>query len=86
MKLPDVRDFDLTGKKILLRTDYDVPLEEGRMVDETRIQDSLPTINHLLSKEAKVIILAHLGRPGGKIVQELSLRPVAEKWAGCHPW
>jgi 3-phosphoglycerate kinase len=97
MKLPDVRDFDLTGKKVLLRTDYDVPLrlvfdreaqtesagarsgQALQVVDETRIQDSLPTINHLLSKKAKIIILSHLGRPEGKTVQELSLRPVAEK-------
>jgi len=87
MKLLDVRDFDLTGKTVLLRTDYDVPMvrkteggEQKTVVgDETRIKDSLPTINHLLSKQAKIIILSHLDRPDGKIVQELSLSPVAEK-------
>jgi len=87
MKLPDLRDFDLTGKKVLLRADLDVPLvrktEDGRqktvITDETRIEESVPTINHLLSKKAKVIILAHLGRPEGKVVSELSLEPAARK-------
>ncbi len=83
MKLPDLRDFDLTGKKVLLRTDYDVPLRstQGKLEvgDDTRIQDSLPTINLLLSKKAKIIILAHLGRPEGKVVSDLSLKPVARK-------
>lgn len=96
MKLPDLRDFDLTEKKVLLRTDLDVPLvqktarpasqseagEDGRqktvIADETRIEESLPTINHLLSKNARVVILAHLGRPEGKQIPELSLEPVAE--------
>lgn len=93
MKLPDLRDFDLTGKKVLLRVDYDVPFRlpldfaRGRsgqalqVVDTTRIESSLPTINHLLSKKAKIIILAHLGRPEGKAVPELSLEPVAEAFS-----
>lgn len=80
MKLPDIRDFDLAGKIVLLRTDLDVPLVKKAVIaDETRIEESLPTINHLLSKNAKVIILAHLGRPGGEVVPELSLRPVADR-------
>jgi phosphoglycerate kinase len=89
MKLPDVRDFDLTGKKILLRTDYDVPLQKTqnsklktqnwKVVDDARIRDSLETIKLLLAKQAKIIILSHLGRPKGKIVQELSLSLVTEK-------
>lgn len=98
MKLLDVRDFDLTGKTVLLRTDYDVPIrlvprrgsglrsgQAFQVVDETRIKDSLPTINHLLSKQAKIIILSHLDRPDGKIVQELSLSPVAEKLGELLP-
>jgi len=89
MKLPDVRDFDLTGKTVLLRTDYDVPLKKVQSVkckvqswevaDETRIKDSLPTINHLFSKQAKIILLSHLGRPEGKVIHEMSLAPVAKK-------
>lgn len=80
MKLPSVKDFDLTEKTVLLRTDYDVPLDQdGRVADATRIEDSLPTIKHLISQKAKVIIIAHLNRPGGKVVKSLSLKPVAEK-------
>ena len=79
MKLPDLRDFDLTGKRVLLRTDLDVPLKNGEIVDDTRIRETVPTVNHLLSKQAKIVILAHLGRPEGKVVPELSLEPVAEK-------
>ncbi|MFZ5365886.1 MAG: phosphoglycerate kinase [Patescibacteria group bacterium] len=88
MKLPDLRDFDLTEKKVLLRCDFDVPLiieqeservKEWKVGDDTRIQDSLLTINLLLSKKTKIIILSHLGRPEGKVVPELSLRPVAKK-------
>jgi phosphoglycerate kinase len=80
MKLPSIKDFDLTGKTVLLRTDYDVPLDQdGRVVDTTRIEDSLSTIKLLLSQKAKIIILAHLDRPGGQVVPGLSLKPVAEK-------
>ena len=47
MKLPDLRDFDLTGKRVLLRTDLDVPLKNGAIVDDTRIRETVPTVNHL---------------------------------------
>ncbi len=80
MKLPSAKDLDLDSKTVLLRTDYDVPLDEdGRVADATRIEDSLPTIKHLLSQKAKIIVIAHLNRPGGKVVKGLSLKPVAEK-------
>ncbi len=80
MKLPSIKDFGLTGKTVLLRTDYDVPLDQdGRVADATRIEDSLPTIKHLVSQKAKIIIVAHLNRPGGRVVKGLSLKPVAEK-------
>ena len=88
MKLPDLRNFDLTGKRVLVRVDFDVPLKKVQsakckvqsweVVDETRIRDSLQTINHLLSKNAKIVILAHLGRPEGKVIPELSLEPVVK--------
>lgn len=80
MKLPSVKDLDLDGKKVLLRTDYDVPLyEDGSVDDPTRIEDSLSTIKFLLSQKAKIIIIAHLGRPGGKVVKNLNFKSVAEK-------
>lgn len=80
MKLPSLKDFDLLKKTVLLRTDYDVPLDvDGRVADATRIEDSLPTIKYLLSQKAKIIIIAHLDRPGGKVVKGLSFKTVAEK-------
>ncbi|KPJ70446.1 hypothetical protein AMJ51_01880 [Microgenomates bacterium DG_75] len=80
MTLPSVKNLDLRRKTVLLRTDYDVPLgQDGRVTDATRIEDSLPTIKHLISQKAKIIIIAHLDRPGGKVVKGLSLKPVAEK-------
>ena len=69
---------DLYKKKILLRLDLNVPIKNGHIIDTTRIDKILPTINFLLKKNAKIIILSHVGRPKGKNVNELSLRPVSE--------
>ena len=78
MRLPSIKGLSVRGKKVLLRTNWDVPLTaDGKVADETRIKDSLPTINYLLENKAKIIIVSHLGRPGGKRVPELSLGPVA---------
>jgi len=71
-------EINLNQKKILLRLDLNVPLENGKIVDANRIDKILPTINFLLKKKAKIIILSHIGRPKGKIVDELSLKPVCE--------
>jgi len=98
MKLPSVEDLKVKEKRVLLRTNYDVPLKKIQkpasrdsfgipkskiqnlvVEDETRIEESLETIKWLLENGAKVIAISHLGRPGGKKVLELSLRPVAEK-------
>ncbi|MDC3387594.1 phosphoglycerate kinase [Candidatus Pelagibacter ubique] len=65
-------------KKILLRLDLNVPLDNGKITDTTRIDKILPTINFLLKNEAKIIILSHVGRPKGKVVSELSLKPICE--------
>jgi len=70
--------IDLNQKKILLRLDLNVPLKNGKITDTTRIDKILPTINLLLKKNAKIIILSHVGRPNGKIVNELSLKPICE--------
>jgi len=80
MKLPDIRDFDIKEKRVLLRVNLDVPLKKDKryqILDETRIQESIPTISNLLARKAKVVILAHLGRPGGTYVSYLSLKKVA---------
>ncbi len=70
--------LDLNKKKILLRLDLNVPIKNGKILDSTRINKILPTINFLLKSNAKIIILSHVGRPNGKIVNELSLKPVCE--------
>lgn len=80
MKLPSVKDLDVANKKVLLRTNYDVPLTvDGRVADETRIEESLPTIKYLLKQKTKAIIITHLDRPGGKPVPGLNLKPVVER-------
>jgi phosphoglycerate kinase len=78
-----VRDLEVTGKRVFMRVDYNVPMEEkdGRMVinDTTRIKETLPTLKLLTDKGARLILAAHLGRPDGKREPSMSLRPVAEK-------
>jgi len=71
-------ELNLNQKKILLRLDLNVPLSNGKITDTTRIDKILPTINFLLKNNAKVVILSHIGRPRGKVVSELSLKPICE--------
>ncbi len=86
-----VRDLNVRGKRVFLRVDYNVPLEEkeGQMVitDQTRIVETLPTLKLLIEQGAKLILAAHLGRPKGKREPSMSLRPVAARLAellGCN--
>ncbi len=71
-------ETNLNQKKVLLRLDLNVPLDNGKITDTTRIDKILPTINFLLKSEAKIIILSHVGRPNGKVVNEFSLKPICE--------
>ena len=79
MELRKIQDADVEGKTVLVRVDYNVPLKRGSVLDDRRIQASLPTIRWLLERNAKVVLISHLGRPEGKVVEELRLDPVA----GC---
>jgi len=79
MKSKSVRDVDVAGRRVFVRADLNVPLEDGHITDDTRIRASLPTIVHLLERDASVILASHLGRPKGKVNDALRLRPVAER-------
>ena len=74
-----VEDIDVSGKKVLVRCDFNVPLKDGVITSDKRIVASLPTINYLLKNNAKVILCSHLGRPKGEVVPEFSLKPVAAR-------
>ena len=81
MKKKTLKDFDFSGKKALVRVDFNVPLKDGRVDDNTRIQAAVDTIDYLIREKAKVILMSHLGRPGGEFTEEFRMDPVAEELA-----
>jgi 3-phosphoglycerate kinase len=74
-----IRDIDVRGKRVFLRADLNVPLDDGRITDDSRVRASLPTIVYLLERGATVILASHLGRPKGKVNDALRLKPVADR-------
>lgn len=74
-----LKDIEVKGKKIFCRADLNVPMQDGKITDDTRIRAVLPTINYLLENGAKVILVSHFGRPKGEVVEELRLDPVAAR-------
>ncbi len=77
-----VRDVEVKGKKVIVRCDFNVPMKDGKITDDTRIKAALPTIGYLLENGAAVILMSHMGRPKGEAKMEFSLAPVAERLSG----
>ena len=76
-----VRDIDVAGKKVLVRCDFNVPMQDGKITDDIRIRSALPTIRYLIEQQAKVILMSHMGRPKGEPKPEYTLKPVADRLA-----
>ncbi|MFA6029158.1 MAG: phosphoglycerate kinase [Elusimicrobiota bacterium] len=85
LKLTRLQEMDVKNKRVLMRVDYNCPIKDGKVTDPTRIRETLPTLKHLLAAKSKIVLIAHLGRPKGKVEPKYSLKPCVvelEKLAG----
>lgn len=82
MKKRNIKDINVKGKRVLLRVDFNVPIDEnGKIIDDNRILEALSTITYLVENKAKIVICSHLGRPDGKVDKKYTLKPVADRLA-----
>lgn len=79
MNKKSVRDVEVTGKRVFVRVDFNVPMQDGKITDDTRIRETLPTIKYLIENGAKVILASHMGRPKGEVNESMRLTPAAER-------
>lgn len=79
MDKKSIRDLEVTGKKVLVRVDFNVPMKDGKILNDTRILKVIPTIKYLQEQGAKIMLMTHLGRPKGQVVPEMSVQPLAER-------
>src|SRR5210317_305251 len=79
MNKKTVRDVDLAGKRVVMRVDFNVPINDGEVGDDTRIRAALPTIKYVLEQGASLALLSHCGRPKGEVNPEFSLKPAAQR-------
>jgi 3-phosphoglycerate kinase len=80
-----IQDLDLRGKRVFIRVDFNVPLKDGVVTDDTRIRETLPTLKLAMEKGGRLVLASHLGRPKGGPDPKYSLKPAATKWKSCWP-